>query len=392
MKVITILSKEGCPMCDVAMDICNEWGIPADKTVTSPNKLLGLTGQRGFPQILVDGEHIGGHLDLEPYIDKNFEPVLQENLSRYTTFPIKYDNLWSLYKSAVASFWTVEEVDLSKDLEDWNKLKDSERHFITTILAFFASSDGIVMENISCNFSREVQLSEARSFYAYQEFNESIHGETYSLLIEKYITDPVKKQEAFNAIEKIPCIRDKAQWAMKWFDSTSIPFVQRLVAFACVEGIFFSGSFCAIFWLKKRGILPGLSFSNELISRDEALHLEFAVSLYHQMRNKPPPGIVREIIEGAVQIEKAFIVEALPCRLIGMDSSAMSTYIEFVADRLMKQLGFPPIYKSKNPFDFMEAISLEGKTNFFEKRVAEYGKHGVGLSADDNKVAFDEDF
>ena len=388
---ITILSKNGCTLCDVASDICEDWEVTATKQLTTPTKLESMTGQRRFPQILVDGKHIGSHLDLFTYLDENYEPILQESLTRFTSFPIKYEDLWHLYKKGVASFWTAEEIDLSKDMEDWDKLKDSERHFIKMILAFFASSDGIVMENINVNFSKEVQISEARSFYAFQEFSESIHGETYSLLIEKYITDAKEKSDTFKAMETIPCIRDKAEWALKWFD-TELPFIQRLVAFACVEGIFFSGAFCAIFWLKKRGILPGLSFSNELISRDEALHLEFAVALFHHMRNKPSEGVVKEIVGTAVNIEKSFITNALPCRLIGMDSTAMSTYIEFVADRLLKQLGFSPLYGSKNPFDFMEAISLEGKTNFFEKRVAEYGKHGVGLSVDDNTVTFDEDF
>ena len=309
---------------------------------------------------------------------QQLEPILTKSYDRFSTFPIKYNELWDLYKKAIASFWTVEEIDMSLDLTDWNNLSSNERHFIKTILAFFASSDGIVMENINNNFINEVQISEARSFYAFQEFNESIHGETYSLLIEKYITDPLEKSEAFNAINNIECVKNKAAWALHWFD-TSLPFIQRLVAFACVEGIFFSGSFCAIFWLKKRGIMPGLTFSNELISRDEGLHLEFAVSLFHHMIHKPIQDIVHEIIRSAVNIEKEFILEALPCRLIGMDSIQMSQYIEFVADRLLKQLGYETIWNSKNPFEFMENISIEGKTNFFEKRVGEYGKYSSGI-------------
>ena len=321
----------------------------------------------------------------------DIEPILSKTYERFTTFPIKYNDLWGLYKKAVASFWTVEEIDLSLDLNDWKQLSKNEKHFIKIILAFFASSDGIVMENINNNFINEVQISEARSFYAFQEFNESIHGETYSLLIEKYIIDPREKTEAFNAMTEIEGVKNKAAWALHWFDN-KLPFVQRLVAFACVEGVFFSGSFCAIFWLKKRGIMPGLTFSNELISRDEGLHLEFAVALFHHMIHKPTQDIVHEITRSAVNIEKEFILEALPCRLIGMDSIQMSQYIEFVADRLLKQLGYETIWNSKNPFEFMENISIEGKTNFFEKRVGEYGKYAVGLSEDDQQITFDDDF
>jgi ribonucleotide reductase beta subunit family protein with ferritin-like domain len=390
MKVV-IYSKPGCVLCDVAQDIANEWEIQTTKKLIDSKELKELTGETSYPQIMINDEHIGNHLEFDKFIKNNHEPILHESYGRFSTFPIKYHDLWELYKNGVASFWTVEEIDLSKDMEDWKSLSQKERHFVSTILAFFASSDGIVMENISVNFSREVQISEARSFYAFQEFNESIHGETYSLLIEKYITDPIEKMNSFNAIENIQCVKDKANWALNWFD-TSRPFRERIVAFACVEGIFFSGSFCAIFWLKKRGLLPGLSFSNELISRDEALHLDFAVAIFHHLINKPSEDIVHDIVLSAVNIEKEFILEALPCKLIGMDNIQMSQYIEFVADRLLKQLGYTTIWNTKNPFEFMEAISLEGKTNFFEKRVGDYGKYGVGLSAEDNTITFDEEF
>lgn len=318
------------------------------------------------------------------------EPILMPNANRFTTFPIKYKTLWSLYKKAVASFWTTEEIDLSMDTTDWNKLSEQETYFIKHILAFFAGSDGIVMENININFASEVQISEARSFYSYQEFNESIHGETYSLLIDSYVKDEDEKMRLFEAIETIPCIKKKAEWAMKWF-SRERPFVERLVAFACVEGIFFSGAFCSIYWLKKRGLMPGLCFSNELISRDEGLHCEFAIELYKILENKLNSDKILEIVKSAVEIETEFICESLPCRLIGMNSDMMTKYIRFVADRLLKQFGEEPYWKSTNPFDFMEMISLEGKTSFFEKRVSEYSKIGVG-SESGNSIAFDDDF
>lgn len=316
------------------------------------------------------------------------DPILAQNTARYTTFPIRYTDLWNLYKKAIASFWTVEEIDLSADLKDWDRLTENERHFVKTVLAFFASSDGIVMENIDLNFGSEVQIAEARSFYAYQSFNESIHGETYSLMIDKLVRDPEEKKSLFQAIDTVPAVKRKAEWALRWLSRGS-SFAQRLVAFACVEGIFFSGSFCAIFWLKKRGLMPGLSFSNELISRDEGLHQEFAVTLYSHLREKLDPAVVREIVRDAVAIEKEFITEALPCRLIGMDADHMKQYIEFVADRLLQQLGCKPYWESFNPFDWMETISLEGKTNFFEKRVGEYSKHMV---TEGDSVRFDEEF
>jgi ribonucleotide reductase beta subunit family protein with ferritin-like domain len=316
------------------------------------------------------------------------DPILTPSTARFTTFPVRYPDLWALYKKAVGSFWTVEEIDLAGDLKDWESLNANEQHFIKTILAFFASSDGIVFENLDLNFTNDVQIPEARSFYAYQGFNESIHGETYSLMIDKLVKDPEEKEGLFRAIETVPAVKKKAEWAMRWMDRGS-SFSQRLIAFACVEGIFFSGSFCAIFWLKKRGLMPGLSFSNELISRDEGLHQEFAVTLYNNLKEKLDPAKIREIVAEAVLVEREFIIDALPCKLIGMDAQEMKQYIEFVADRLLSQIGVAPLYGSQNPFDWMETISLEGKTNFFEKRVGDYSKHMV---AEGDGVRFDEDF
>jgi ribonucleotide reductase beta subunit family protein with ferritin-like domain len=316
------------------------------------------------------------------------DPILTPSTARFTTFPVRYPDLWALYKKAVGSFWTVEEIDLAGDLKDWAGLTAPEQHFIKTVLAFFASSDGIVFENLDLNFTNDVQIPEARSFYAYQGFNESIHGETYSLMIDKLVKDPEEKERLFRAIETVPAVKKKAEWAMRWMDRGS-SFSQRLIAFACVEGIFFSGSFCAIFWLKKRGLMPGLSFSNELISRDEGLHQEFAVTLYNNLKEKLDPETIRNIVAEAVLVEREFIIDALPCKLIGMDAQEMKQYIEFVADRLLSQIGVAPLYGSHNPFDWMETISLEGKTNFFEKRVGDYSKHMV---AEGDGVRFDEEF
>jgi ribonucleotide reductase beta subunit family protein with ferritin-like domain len=317
------------------------------------------------------------------------DPILRPSLSRFTTFPIRYPDLWALYKKAIGSFWTVEEIDLAADLKDWDRLNDSERHFIKTVLAFFAASDGIVYENLDLNFTKDVQIPEARSFYAYQGFNESIHGETYSLMIDKLVRDPEEKANLFRAIETVPAVKKKAEWALRWIGGEA-PFAQRLVAFACVEGIFFSGSFCSIFWLKKRGLMPGLSFSNELISRDEGLHQEFAVTLYSHLVEKLDDNTIFQIVVEALEIEREFITEALPCKLIGMDAESMIEYIKFVAQRLLTQLGVTQhSIMASNPFDWMENISLEGKTNFFEKRVGDYSKH---LVAEGDGVRFDEEF
>lgn len=319
------------------------------------------------------------------------EPILRENKDRFVLFPIKHADIWKMYKQAEASFWTAEEIDLSADLTDWaDRLNDDERHFIKHVLAFFAASDGIVNENLAVNFMNEVQYPEARCFYGYQIMIENIHSETYSLLIDTYIKDSAEKNRLFNAIETVPAVTRKAEWALRWIEKGS--FAERLVAFAAVEGIFFSGSFCSIFWLKKRGLMPGLSFSNELISRDEGLHCDFACLLYRQLLNKLPEARVREIITHAVEIEKEFVTDALPVQLIGMNAGLMRQYIEFVADRLLMELGCSKVYNATNPFDFMEMISLQGKTNFFEKKVAEYQKAGVMSDKQANTIRFDEDF
>jgi ribonucleoside-diphosphate reductase beta chain len=319
------------------------------------------------------------------------EPILKENKNRFVLFPIQHDDIWNFYKKAEASFWTAEEIDLQPDLIDWeNKLNDNERHFIKHVLAFFAASDGIVNENLAENFLSEVQFTEAKFFYGFQVAIENIHSETYSLLIDTYIKDKEEKNHLFNAIDTLDCVRKKADWALRWIEEGS--FAERLVAFAAVEGIFFSGSFCSIFWLKKRGLMPGLSFSNELISRDEGLHCDFACLLYNNyVVNKMPKEKIKEIILDAVKIEKEFILDALPVKLIGMNSDLMAQYIEFVADRLLVELGNEKVFNATNPFDFMEMISIQGKTNFFEKRVGEYQKAGV-LNNDDQTFSLDEDF
>ncbi len=317
--------------------------------------------------------------------------LLKPDDKRFVMFPIKDKNIWDMYKKAEDSFWRVEEVDLSKDLVDWNKLDDNERYFISMILAFFAASDGIVLENLGLRFMTEVQLAEAKAFYGFQIAIENIHSIMYSQLIETYIKDNTTKDRLFNALENFPCIKKKADWAIKWINDNS-RFITRLVAFACVEGIFFSGAFCAIYWLKKRGLLPGLTFSNELISRDEALHTEFAILLYHKLENKLESEEIEQIIKEAVEIEKEFICKALPCNLIGMNNKLMSQYIEFVSDRLSVQLGANKIYNVLNPFDFMEMISIEGKTNFFEKRVGEYALATNNLEDREKAFDFDDDF
>ncbi|MBD3637233.1 MAG: ribonucleotide-diphosphate reductase subunit beta [Crocinitomicaceae bacterium] len=320
------------------------------------------------------------------------EPILAKNNERFVLFPIQHDDIWQFYKKAEASFWTAEEIDLAQDLVDWNeKLNDDERHFIKHVLAFFAASDGIVNENLAENFLAEVQYTEAKFFYGFQIAIENIHSETYSLLIDTYIKEGKDKDYLFNAIDTIPCVKKKADWALRWIDEGS--YAERLIAFAAVEGIFFSGSFCSIFWLKKRGLMPGLSFSNELISRDEGLHCDFACLLYNNhLVNKLTKDKVTKIITDAVEIEKEFVTDAIPVKLIGMNAELMTQYIEFVADRLLSELGCDKVYNSTNPFDFMDMISIQGKTNFFEKRVAEYQKAGVMNSGENQTFSLDEDF
>jgi len=318
------------------------------------------------------------------------EKILTENKNRFVLFPIEHHDIWDYYKKAESVFWTAEEIDLSSDLIDWERLNDGERHFVKNVLAFFAASDGIVNENLAENFVSEVQYTEAKFFYGFQIMMENIHSETYSLLIDTYIKDKEEQNHLFNAIDTIPAVQKKAEWALKWIKSPS--FAERLIAFAAVEGIFFSGSFCSIFWLKKRGLMPGLSFSNELISRDEGLHCDFAVHLHNNhVENKVSPERIKEIIGSALEIEKEFITESLPVDLIGMNKDLMKQYLEYVADRLLVDLGVGKVYNSENPFDFMQNIAMENKTNFFEKRVSDYSKAAVGVN-EGKSFSIDEDF
>jgi len=321
------------------------------------------------------------------------EPILRENKQRFVLFPIQHPKVWEMYKKAEASFWTVEEVDLGQDIGEWKKLSDNEKHFVKHVLAFFAASDGIVNENLAQRFMGEVQVPEARAFYGFQIAIENIHSEMYSTLIETYISDTKDKARLFNAIETVPAVQKKANWALKWIDNDNSTFAERIVAFACVEGIFFSGSFCAIFWLKKRGLMPGLTFSNELISRDEGLHCDFACLLYSMLKfTKLDQQKIYDIIGEAVEIEKEFLVDALPVDLIGMNSKLMTQYIEFVADRLLVALGYNKLYRVQNPFDWMELISLSGKSNFFERRVGEYAKANIMSPSKEREFRLDADF
>jgi ribonucleoside-diphosphate reductase beta chain len=319
------------------------------------------------------------------------EVLLRENKDRFVILPINYPRIWEMYKKHEASFWTAEEIDLHDDLKHWENLNSGEKHFISHVLAFFAASDGIVNENLAVNFMSEVQIPEARCFYGFQIMMENIHSETYALLIDTYVKDPAEKDRLFHAIETVPAVKRKAEWALRWIENGS--FAERLVAFAAVEGIFFSGSFCSIFWLKKRGLMPGLTFSNELISRDEGMHCEFACLLYSMLQSKLTKEEATHIITDAVAIEKEFITDALPVNLIGMNAKLMAQYIEFVADRWLTELGYDKVYNTTNPFDFMEMISLQGKTNFFEKRVGDYQKSGVLNTVPEAKgFSLDEDF
>ncbi len=323
---------------------------------------------------------------------KNIEPLLHEDDNRYVLFPIEHEDIYAMYKKQLDCFWRVDEVDLSRDFKSWDTLNKDEKYFISMILAFFAASDGIVVENLGSRFMNEVQVSEARAFYAFQIAMETIHSEMYSLLIDTYIKDREEKNKLFNALNEFPCIKRKGDWAIKWIQDKRSSFASRLVAFACVEGIFFSGAFCAIYWLKNRGLMPGLTFSNELISRDEALHTEFAILLYNKLVKKLDKKRVIDIVKEAVDIEKDFIINALPCKLVGMNGDLMSQYIEFVADRLIVQLGYDKIYNSSNPFAFMEMISMEGKTNFFEKRVGEYALANKTKEEDSDIFDFSDAF
>jgi ribonucleoside-diphosphate reductase beta chain len=322
----------------------------------------------------------------------HYEPILAENPDRFVLFPIKYDTIWEWYKKSVASFWTAEEVDLTQDINDWeNKLTDNDRKFIKHVLAFFAASDGIVNENLVLNFMREVQIPEARCFYGFQVAIENIHAEMYSLLIDTYIKDPKEKDFLFNALQNLDCVSKKGNWALRWIENAP-SFAHRLIAFAAVEGIFFSGSFCSIYWLKKRGLMPGLTFSNELISRDEGMHCDFACLLYSMLEHKLDPAEVNAIITEAVEYEKEFVTDALPVSLIGMNAEMMGQYIEFVADRLLMSLGCPKAYGTANPFSWMDMISIQGKTNFFEKRVGDYAKAGVMTKREEQVFSTEADF
>ena len=341
------------------------------------------------PPALILGQVSSSDIDLKPKIE---EPLLTVNPGRHVLFPIEYPDIMDMAKKAIAVFWTVEELDLSKDMKDWQKLDENTQHFIKHVLGFFAASDGILMENLSLNFQNEIQIPEARYFYANQNFMEAIHSETYSLLIDTYISDKAEKQKLLEAATTIPAIQKKADWAMKWLDRAKADFPTRLIACAVVEGIFFSGAFCSIFWLKKRGLMPGLTTSNEFIARDEGLHTDFACLLYSKIKNRLKRGQVNKIIKDAVTIEKNFITKALPCELIGMNAALMAQYIEFVADRLLVQLGYPKVYEAANPFEFMERISLEGKDNFFEKKVSNYAKAAVGKKQEDMSFSMEADF
>lgn len=349
----------------------------SDETVTTNTTSMVLMTEHRRQE--VEGKHLP-------------EPLLMENPGRFVLFPIQHHDIWQMYKKAEASFWTAEEIDLASDMKDWENMTDNERYFVSHILAFFAASDGIVNENLAQNFATEIQAAEARCFYGFQIAVENIHSETYSLLIDTYIKDNVQKSHLLNAIDTVPCVQKKAHWALKWCARENASFAERCVAFAAVEGIFFSGSFCAIFWLKKRGLMPGLAFSNELISRDEGLHCDFACLLYSKLVNKLDNDRITEIITNAVEIEKEFVVDALPVELIGMNSVMMCQYIEFCADRLMTELNCPKYYNTPNPFEWMEMISLQGKTNFFEKRVGEYAKSGVGVEKTEQVFDLDADF
>ena len=335
----------------------------------------------------------GFDLDLS---SEHIEPMLQETLDRFVLFPIEQSEVWDMYKLHAASFWTAEEIDLAEDGKDWEALSADEQHFLKHVLAFFAASDGIVNENLVVNFANEVQWAEARCFYGFQIMMENIHAETYSLLIDTYIKDPIEKDHLFKALDTVPSVQKKAPWALRWLDRKRASFAERLIAFAAVEGIFFSGSFCAIFWLKKRGLMPGLTFSNELISRDEGLHCDFACLLHSKLNRGAGENQIHRIISEAVEIEIEFVTNALPVSLLGMNSDQMSTYIQFVADRLLIALGATKLYNVENPFPWMEMISLQGKTNFFEKRVGEYQKAGVStsssLGAVQQRFSMEEDF
>lgn len=384
-----LYTKNGCSRCAPMKTLLRSMNVPFDEAcVAGMHAIPGAPDTlRSFPVLHTDkGEWLDYHALRETY----HEPILEPTNHRFVMFPIEYPDLYEMYKKSVASFWTAEEIDLSHDLNDWAKLTPDEKYFVEHVLAFFAASDGIVNENLCANFCQEVQIPEARAFYTYQQFNETVHSETYSLLIDTFVTDSNRKKTLFEAIDQVPAVATKAKWALQWISRGS--FAQRLVAFACVEGILFSGSFCALFWLKKRGLMPGLTFSNELISRDEACHQDFATTLYKHLRHPLDSSTVHDIVRGAVDAETEFITEALPCKLIGMNADLMKQYIRFVADSLCQDLGCAPVYRASNPFDFMQNMDLQGKTNFFERRVGEYAKHHIQPTTEKTEFTLTDDF
>ena len=397
-----VLGKAGCVWCDRAKELLASRGkahsaVECASVADLRQRLeaagLGETASHvsTFPQILDNQRFVGGYQQLVEYMD---EPLLRAEVGtrRFTPFPVRYPGMWDMYKRAVASFWTAEEINLSQDVTDWReKLTEDERHFIKHVLAFFAGSDGIVMENLQQNFAVEVEVAEARAFYAYQTFNEAIHSETYALLIDALIEDPGERERLFWAIETLPAVHKKAGWATKWLNPTR-RFAERLLAFTCVEGILFSGSFCAIFWLKQRGLMPGLGLSNQFISRDEGMHQEFGVLMYSHLRHRLSQAEAEAVVREAVDNEKEFILEAIPCRLVGMNSDLMAQYIEFVADRLLLSLGYRAAYGATNPFPWMDLLSLSGKDNFFERFSSEYQKAGVMARVEDQMFALDDAF
>jgi ribonucleotide reductase beta subunit family protein with ferritin-like domain/glutaredoxin len=395
-------TKNDCVLCDLAKELLRVHNLERLVRIEKRTSLYQVMKEIGT----LDNDDVSSfpvfYANNETYnIDRFFqiygEPLLNINPDRHVVFPIRYPDMWDMYEKALASFWTVSEIDFSQDESQFDNLTENEQKFIKNILAFFASSDGIVNENLARNFSDEVQVPEARAFYSYQQFNETIHSHTYSLMIDRYVKNNDEKAILLRGVHTIPSVGKKAEWALKWINKSECPcFAKRLVAFACVEGIMFSGSFCAIFWLKKRGLMHGLSFSNELIARDEGTHQDFAVLLFKHLRNKPPQSEIEAIVKEAVEHEKEFINESIPCRLVGMNETLMSQYIEYVADRILLQLGYSAVWHTSNPFDFMENISLTGKTNFFERRVGEYAKAGVmqghKLVNEANQFGTDGDF
>lgn len=401
MSAFVVLSKPGCAWCDRACELLRGHRLDHKRVhLASVDDVRRRLTDLGFadaaehattvPQITCGARYIGGYAQLQDYLD---EPILRDDGSRrFTPFPLRYPDMWDMYKRAVASFWTAEEIDLSQDVRDWDtKLTADERHFVKHVLAFFAGADGIVMENLQQNFGVEVQVAEARSFYAYQAFNEAIHGETYAVLLDALVQDPQEKDRLFAAIETLPAVRRKAAWATKWLHPGR-RFAERLLAFTCVEGILFSGSFCAVFWLKQRGLMPGLGLSNQFISRDEGLHQHFGALVYSHLRHRLSQADAEAIVREAVHNEKEFILDALPCRLVGMNADLMAQYIEYVADRLLLSLGYASAFGATNPFSWMELLSLSGKDNFFERFSSEYQKAGVMTNAGDRAFALDGDF